>query len=101
MPERARPLAVQLSTCQLGEVLICAVRYALGRKTWVPVAVAGVVRQHARALSANDRGVIARDIREWMDPRVAEDLLKQRPVYSTDDELAWLKALAALEDHHA
>lgn len=34
-----RPLAVQVSTRQLGEVLICAVRYALGRDTWVAAQV--------------------------------------------------------------
>lgn len=48
----------------LGLLLICAVRYSLGRQTYMPHAVQEIIRENLDAIDKTDLGVIARDISE-------------------------------------
>ena len=48
-------------------VLIAAFRYALGRMTYMPFVVAGVIRGCWGDLSAHDRKLIKREIAEAID----------------------------------
>lgn len=48
----------------LGILCICAVRYALGRQTYMPQTVQEIIRANLDAIDKTDLGVIARDISE-------------------------------------
>lgn len=48
-------------------VTISAVRYAMGRSTYVPRMVCEFVARHADELDVCTRYVVAEDIREWLD----------------------------------
>ena len=63
-------------------VMICAIRYALGRRTYMPSIVCGFVKPKLPEMSKKDLYVIIRDIEEAhnygddMDYRVWIDLLE-------------------------
>lgn len=67
---------------------VCAVRYALGRQSYMPSLVAQRVVAGIDDISANDRRVIARDIRHELGLRA--DL-------AADDVKGWRRALEALD----
>ena len=46
----------------IGTIAICAVRYALGRETYVPGIVQDFVRRHPEIVDANAKAVMIRDI---------------------------------------
>lgn len=48
----------------LGTIAICAVRYALGRQTYMPGIVQDFVMRHPEIVNANVREVMLRDINE-------------------------------------
>ena len=48
----------------LGTIAICAVRYALGRETYMPGLVQDFVRRHPEIVDDNVRAVMIRDIEE-------------------------------------
>jgi len=48
----------------LPTILLCAMRYALGRETYMPGLVQDFIRAHAEALDERTRKVMIRDIRE-------------------------------------
>ena len=48
----------------MGQLLICAVRYAIGRDTGIPATVAGQVQVNLQNLQTGHLEVILRDIRE-------------------------------------
>jgi len=48
-----------------GTLCICAVRYAIGRATYMPEIVTRFISAHLRELSNKDLFVISRDIREY------------------------------------
>lgn len=45
-------------------ITICAVRYAIGRETYMPGLVQGFVRRHPEIVDANVKAVMIRDIDE-------------------------------------
>ena len=49
---------------ELGTLLICSVRYAMGRMTYVVDDVCNLVQLYAGALSKKDRDVILHDVNE-------------------------------------
>lgn len=48
----------------LGAMMICAVRYAIGRETYMPGLVQGFIMRYPQAVTENVRSVILRDIEE-------------------------------------
>ncbi len=69
-----------------GTILICAVRYALGRHTYMPGLVQDFIRPLLPHLSRNTLFVMARDIREapsYGDPNI--------------DEPGWMRFLADVQ----
>ena len=48
----------------LGALMICAVRYAIGRETYMPGLVQGFIRRYPEAVTANVKDVILREIQE-------------------------------------
>lgn len=48
----------------LGALMICAVRYAIGRETYMPSLVQGFIRRYPQAVTENVKSVILRDIEE-------------------------------------
>lgn len=48
----------------LGWLLICTVRYSLGRRSTAPSTTASCVRAYARGVSPQDRATLTRDIYE-------------------------------------
>ena len=48
----------------MGAIAICAVRYALGRESYMPSLVQDFVRRHPEIIDANIKAVMIRDINE-------------------------------------
>lgn len=48
----------------LGALMICAVRYAIGRETYMPSLVQGFIMRYSQAVTENVKSVILRDIEE-------------------------------------
>ena len=48
----------------LGILCICAVRYAIGRQTYMPQTVQEIIRANLDAIDKTDLGIISRDISE-------------------------------------
>lgn len=48
----------------LGALMICAVRYAIGRETYMPSLVQGFIMRYPQAVTENVKSVILRDIEE-------------------------------------
>lgn len=53
-----------MNDANMGIIVICAVRYALGRKSYMPGLVQDFIMRHPEILTENDRDVIIRDIEE-------------------------------------
>ena len=49
---------------EIGAIVICAVRYAIGRESYMPGLVQDFIMRHPEILTENDRQVIIRDIEE-------------------------------------
>ena len=55
---------MNLHYSDVGLLLICSLRYALGRSSYVTSAIAEIVEKNWLGLSVSDKEVILRDIRE-------------------------------------
>ena len=49
---------------EIGAIVICAVRYAIGRQSYMPGLVQDFIMRHPEILTENDRQVIIMDIEE-------------------------------------
>ena len=49
---------------EIGAIVICAVRYALGRESYMPGLVQDFIMRHPEILKKSDKQVIIRDIEE-------------------------------------
>ena len=49
---------------EIGAIVICAVRYAIGRKTYMPGLVQDFIMRHPEILTEHERQVIIMDIEE-------------------------------------
>jgi hypothetical protein len=54
----------RIDSDRLGTLCVCAVRYALGRQSYVVADVARIVIAYKRHLSGNDVAVVLRDVQE-------------------------------------
>ena len=77
-------------------VVAFAVRYALGRKTFAPSIVIEWLKPQVCELTENQREIIARDVREWIEGS-RTIVVGGRPWYPDHDRDQWLPLLAALE----
>lgn len=83
MTKTASP-SIPASNSDLGSILICAVRYCLGRETYMPHLVIGFIVPLIPHLENRVLSVMTRDIRE-------------APSYGMDcDEKAWMDFLCKL-----
>lgn len=75
------------------QILICAVRYALGRQSYITGVVADYVAHKRRKLSEQCKAIIVRDIQEEYDfyHRQGQTLGMEC------DERSWLRLLKLLE----
>ncbi len=81
---------------ELGALMICAVRYAIGRESYMPSLVQGFIRRYPQAVTENVKETILRDIEE--NDRITEhdlgDGKKMRIDHLGDtkiDRPGWLK----------
>lgn len=86
----------------LGTIAICAVRYAIGRETYMPSIVQAFVRRHPEIVDENVRAVMLRDINEA--DRITEHTLPSGKTMILDglgsttiDRPGWLKFRTWLE----
>lgn len=86
-----------------GLILVCAVRYALGRQSYMPMVVQGYIRRHRDWLDERDIGVMIRDIREA--DRIHEYTHTDGTTYTVDglgdtkiDRPGWIEFLKWLEE---
>ena len=86
----------------LGTIAICAVRYALGRETYMPGLVQDFVRRHPEIVTDNVRAVMIRDIEE--NDHIREYTLSNGEKMTIDglgsttiDRPGWLKFKAWLQ----
>lgn len=86
----------------LGAIAICAVRYALGRESYMPGLVQDFVKRHPEIVDENVRNVMIRDINEA--DRIHEYTLPNGEVLKVDglgstsiDRPGWLRFRSWLE----
>ena len=65
-PEKRGRMKIERNSSSDGAILICAVRYALGRMTYMPELVMGAIAPLAPEISDNDLLVMRRDVKEWL-----------------------------------
>lgn len=53
-----------MDDAEIGAIVICAVRYALGRQSYMPGLVQDFIMRHPEILTESDRQVIIMDIEE-------------------------------------
>ena len=80
----------------IGAIVICAVRYALGRESYMPGLVQDFIMRHPEILTENDRQVIIRDIEEADEIRTytmenGQTLTVDRLGNTKIDRPGWLK----------
>lgn len=51
------------------DILICALRYALGRRTYIPKTVAEFIKEYPEAIDSRVKMVMLKDIDEYFDCR--------------------------------
>jgi hypothetical protein len=74
------PSTVLISRRQLFELLINALRYAIGRSTYVTTEVADAVREHWRTLSPQERQMIYQDVCQAVAEAVADTQTVWQPL---------------------
>lgn len=79
---------IQIDSKDLDLIISCAVRYALGRRTYVPANIAKAVAALIPQLSSNTLGSIRNDIEKYR----ADDNLGDKVI----DEPHWLNLLACV-----
>ena len=62
MPKKKQPSVYEDE--DIGTIAVCAVRYALGRETYMPSLVQGFVKRHPEIVDEKTRTVMIRDINE-------------------------------------
>ena len=55
---------IKLSSQDLATLLLCSMRYAIGRMTYMPSNVARMIRESWGKLSQNDRDLLKRDLKD-------------------------------------
>ena len=80
----------------LGALMMCSVRYAIGRETYMPGIVQDFIRKYPQAVTENVKSVILRDIEE--NDRITEHKLSNGESLKIDhlgntqiDRPGWLK----------
>jgi len=73
MNENATETPVQVGHQDLRTLLICSVRYSMGRMTYMPSYVQDLVKVHVGVLSAQDLNQFASDVEECSDARLGMD----------------------------
>lgn len=74
---------------ELGAVLNCAVRYCLGRRTYMPELVTNWIRRHPETINERTRSVMVRDIEEAEKDNCLGDPNVDAPMWRMF--LTWLK----------
>ena len=64
MKREKKPVSAADFDYDIGTIAICAVRYALGRETYMPSLVQDFVKRHPEIVDENTRAVMIRDINE-------------------------------------
>lgn len=85
---------VMLSPQEFYGLAVSAVRYAMGRATYVVHEVCTLVRAHHHVLTPPQRTVLRRDIQRRLDEARADD----RKVGMDVDDQEWLELVELLED---
>lgn len=67
---------IKVSQDNLGLLMICAERYAMGRKTYMPSTIAQLISGYAKALTDNDLTVLKRDLDYALENHIENDDLK-------------------------
>ena len=52
---------IDINQTDFGTLCICAIRYCMGRKTYMPLTVQNIIREHLSDLSDNDINVMLQD----------------------------------------
>lgn len=85
---------------ETGAIVLCAVRYCLGRQTYMPGLVTDWVRRHWGELPVKDRALILRDVEEAVEWHKSDRLSLGHDcdVQTWTSFLAWMKAQIQLGD---
>lgn len=76
-------------------IVICAIRYSLGRRTYMPSLVCGYAKQYIKEIPTKDLYVISRDIREHGSESYGAE------AYGDEcDLITWMNFLEAVETEY-
>jgi hypothetical protein len=84
-----------ISSRSLGTLVLCAIRYAMGRQTYMPSYVQEIARAHWAELDPNDQKTIRRDVAE----AIAETERIPGSLGASFDERGWREFLAWIDLH--
>lgn len=56
----------EVSDSDLSTLFVCAVRYSLGRQSYMPGLVQSIVQKHVKALTDSERKLLVRDINDYL-----------------------------------
>ena len=88
---------MDVSSHDMAILLICSVRYALGRMTYIVDDVTGICRTYAPEVDQGTLDVLKKDIREALQKAEREN----RTVGMAMDHEKWRQCLEDLESHHS
>ena len=73
-----------------GAIAVCALRYCIGRRTYMPSLVVDWVKRHWVVFSENDKNVILRDLQQEVDS--GRNLGDDCDIKTWTDFLKWISA---------
>lgn len=90
--------AVKINKHDLGTLLICAMRYSIGRNTYMPSLICRTIKHHADDLDDADRETLAKNILDEL------KYLERLPVKDSvdshikkEERVQWLEAVQRLQ----
>ena len=96
MAENDKDTFVESDGRDYATLCVCAVRYCLGRRTYMPELVCNIIRKNWDKISDTDLGIILRDIRDYSG--INDPLDNSSRVYGDScDYSTWVKMAADLK----
>lgn len=92
---------IKISADHLGWLLLCSMRYAIGRRTYAPSMTCDIIREHWKKLQQKDRDLLQRDLKEqvlYADKYDPERGIAGKWLGSACDEKTWRDMLVWMEE---
>jgi hypothetical protein len=89
---------VEVAQHDLGTLLVCSVRYSIGRNTYMPSLICSIIKRHAAHLDDADREVIAKSIMDelqYLERLPSKDSIDSH--IKKEERVNWLEVVQQLQ----